>query len=230
MNIDPKKLSQVVNLLNEKACVKQRVYRNMLQFFGKMKDTANILVEDLTDKITGLDRTVEVKYDEIGQFEFHVKLSGDLVVFSMHSNAVTFPENHILTNNDYILEDPRRKYFGALMVYNFLADSIKYRRVYDEGYLIARMYVNFENHFYIEGVRQLNFLYPDIKTNVLTDSIFSEFLESTFIASMDNDSIMPAYEAEKTITVGQKLNQSMIGRVEKVGFVMSSDEHKDIID
>jgi len=218
------KLEAILSLLHSKASVKQAVYRNTLSHFSDMKKIALSIVEELTRRIAGLDRSVEVKYRDSGQFEFQVKLSGDLVVFSMHSNVVTFPDEHLLSSNDYIQAAPRRRYFGALMVYNFLADSLKYNRLNDEGYLIARMFINIEDHFYIEGVRQLNFLYPDITNNVLNNNIFREFIESALIASMDNDSVMTGFEMDKTISVGQKLHQSMVGSISKVGFEIKGEK------
>jgi len=213
-------IASIVNLLGSKASTKQAVYRNTLALFKRLKKVASSIVNEIDDKIE--DENVEVSYLNVSEFEFQIKFSGDLLVFSMHSNVMTFPKEHILHKSPYIQENVRRSFFGSIVVYNFLADSLKYKRLHDAGYLLARMFINIDNNFYIEGVRQLNFLHPDVAQNELKHEILCQFIESCMIASMEMDSIMPNFEQERILSVQQKLSRNMLGGIQKVGFKMSA--------
>ncbi len=216
------KVNEIVELLKFKACTKQKVYRGIQETFKRMKKIAADLANEIDHKIQDVDKAVDVEYINISDFEFQVKFSGDVLVFSMHSNIVAFPDNHILKKNPYILEDERRSFFGAIVAYNFLADSLKYKRMGDPGYLLGRFFINNENHYYIEGVRQMEFLHPDVSQNILDDEILKQFIESAMVAALEIDSQMPSFEQERVISVHQKLSKSMLGNVQKVGFKMSA--------
>jgi len=212
------RLDLILEQLKGKASAKQEVYRDAVVVFERTKKLAAEITEELAAKMAEVDKHVFVKFRDIGKFEFQIKFSGDLLIFSMHSNTVIFPDEHVINKNPYILEDLSRRFFGAMTVYNFLDDSLKYKRMNDPGYLVGRMFVNRDEHFYIEGVKQLNFLYPDISQNNLSDEILRVFVESCMIAALEIDSSMPPFEKEKVISVGHKLSQNMLGNVQKVGF------------
>lgn len=213
---------QLIEILKRKSYMKQEIFRNSAQLFKRMKGVSQAFVTDISSKVKGEDKDVTIEYRDISEFEFHIKFAGELLVFSRHSNVVTFPEGHILTVNPYIQGEYGRNFYIPFMAYNFLADSLKYNRLGDPGYLIARMFVNKDEHFYIEGVKQMNFLYPDIAQNVISDEILLDFVESSVLAALENDSIMGNYEANKVIMVRDKLQMRMMGKVEKVGFKYQS--------
>ena len=104
-----------------------------------------------------------------------------------------------------------------------MADSIKYHRLNDPGYLIARMLINKDANFYIEGVRQLNFLFPDLGQNEMSDMIAQVFIEACVIASINNDLIAPNYQEIQVIPYGLKVQNQMVAGGAKVGFQMSSE-------
>jgi hypothetical protein len=214
------RMDQIVEALKDKASLKQLIYRQSLAVFARMKGIAKDLAEILAEKMGKIDQHVQVEYIEKGEFEFHLKFSGDLLMFSMHSNVQTFGEEHIINKSPYVLEDYHRGYFGSIMVYNFMADSLKYNRLNDPGYLLARMLVNCDGHFYIEGVRQLNFLFPDIAQNLISDELLRIFIESTMVAAINQDLMAPSYQEIQVLPLGLKLENRMVA-AEKVGFQMS---------
>ena len=155
--------------LKQKSTTKQIIYRNTKETFEQLRVVAAAIVDELSRKITEVDSSVIIEYRNVNDFEFHIKFSGDLLIFVMHSNVITFPDDHELMSNHYVEEDFRRRFFGHIMAYNFMADSIKYSRMNDPGYLLARFLVNVENHFYLEGVTQLDLPYTDIADNVIDE-------------------------------------------------------------
>ena len=90
-----------------------------------------------------------------------LKFAGDVLIFMMHTNVFEFPRHHEIMRTSYIRDDKNRSYCGIINIYNFLADSFKYNRENDIGYLIGRVFINYENHYYIEGKKELGLIYND---------------------------------------------------------------------
>ena len=120
--------AKILSALEKKACTKQAIYRYTLEVFNEMKEQAQALVTDLADQFDDIDEHVKIEYTNVNEFEFHVKFSGDLLIFTMHTNVTTFQHEHIIFKNPYIHADSQRAYFGQVMVYNFMADSLRYNR------------------------------------------------------------------------------------------------------
>jgi hypothetical protein len=213
-------IEMIVEALKQKACLKQQIFRTTQKVFSEMKQLAEGLAEDLAGRFQAIDEFVIIEYKDIGEFEFHMKFSGDLLIFTMHSNIVTFPPDHLLSKNPWVNDDPRRGYFGHIMVYNFMADSFKYNRLNDPGYLLARMMLNLEEHFYIEGVRQLNFLHPDVSKNKVNSEILLLFIEAAMVTAIGHDLFAPNYQDIQVMPLGAKLQNQMASNGHKVGFQM----------
>ncbi len=212
----------ILELLKSKAGAKQLTYRNVCQAFEHLKTESKAIVKELNKHIAPLDKSIVIEFKEINEFEFHLKFSGDLLVFMMQSNIITFDPEHEVMKTNYVNEKESRKYFGHIMLYNFLADSYKFNRLDDPGYLIARLLINCENHFFIEGVKPLNFLFPDIKANLLAAPMINLFIEKAMVAALENDLVAPPYPKIKYVKLVQMINQNIeLGRGHKIGFHMS---------
>ena len=219
------KLEGIFEGLKQKSTTKQTIYRNTKETFDQLRDCAAEIVDRLSKKITAVDSSVIIEYRNINDLEFQIKFSGDLLIFVMHSNVVTLPEENELMTSDYVEEDFRRRFFGHIMAYNFMADSIKYGRMNDPGYLLARLLINFENHFYLEGVTQLDLPYTDMATNIIDEEVLRLFIESAMIASVNNDLMAPDIEDIRKITVKQKMENQQVSRGQKLGFSFSFEQN-----
>lgn len=219
------KLEAIFEGLKQKSTTKQTIYRNTKETFDQLRECAARIVDDLSRRITEVDSSVVIEYRNINELEFQIKFSGDLLIFVMHSNVITFSEDHELMSTDYVEEDFRRRFFGHIMAYNFMADSIKYGRMNDPGYLLARLLINFENHFYLEGVTQLDMPYTDIAKDVVDDDVLRLFIESAMVASVNNDLLAPDIEDIKKITVKQKMENQQVSRGQKLGFSFSYEQN-----
>ncbi|CAA9271869.1 MAG: hypothetical protein AVDCRST_MAG95-2804 [uncultured Adhaeribacter sp.] len=216
------KLEAIFEGLKQKSATKQTIYRNTQEVFEKMRVAAADIVAILSQKMVGeVDSNVIIEYRNINEFEFHVKFSGDLLIFVMHSNVITFSDDHELMSNPYVEADFRRRFFGHIMAYNFMADSIKYNRMNDPGYLLARILINVENHFYLEGVSELDLEYTDISKNLVDERALRLFIESAMVASVNNDLVAQDVEDIKKISVKQKLENQQVSRGQKLGFSFS---------
>ncbi|WP_240676132.1 hypothetical protein [Botryobacter ruber] len=217
------RLSDIINGLQQKSATKQIIYRNTKETFERMKQISVEIVAELTDRITRQNADVVIEYRNVSEHEYHIKFSGDLLIFVMHSNIITFPDSYEIMRNKYVEKDFRRRFFGHIMAYNFMADTIKYNRLDDPGYLVGRMLVNIEKHFCIEGVKQMDLSYDQIAKNKVTDHILRIIVESAIIAAINNDLMGQDVSEIERITLKQKLDNAQLTKPRKVGFMMNHE-------
>lgn len=220
------KLDDIINGLHQKSKTKQAIYRHTMEAFDRLKEISQELVAELTERITKQDAEILIEYRNIGEHEFQIKFSGDLLVFVMHSNIITFPDDYEIMRSKYIEEDFRRRFFGHIMAYNFMADTIKYNRLNDPGYLVGRMLVNIEKHFCIEGVKQLDLpkdKITNIEANVVNDKNLRMIVESAMVASVNNDLMGQDVSDIERITLKQKLENSQLSKPRKLGFQITHE-------
>ncbi|GAB3589044.1 hypothetical protein [Hymenobacter daeguensis] len=222
----PDRLDQIFEGLKQKSTAKQAIYRNTQAAFDCLRLVSQELVVELTRRLTPLDSSVVIEYRSINDMEFHIRFSGDLLVFVMHSNIVTFPDEYGPMPSKYVEADFRRRFFGHIMAYNFMADSIKYQRLNDPGYLVGRLLVNIENHYFLEGVQQLELPDNDMSDNLITPSAMRLFVESAMIAAVNNDLVAPLLPEIQKISVKQKLENQQVSRGSKVGFSFSAQQQQ----
>lgn len=169
----------------------------------------------------------DLQYSDKGQFEAEMKLNDEIVIYAQHSNVFTFDAEHFIWRSPYIQEDPMRAHCGMIQVYNFLSDSFKYNRNHDVGYMIARLFVNKDRHFFIEGKRQLGFLYNDIENLVLDNSHIQEVIESSILYTLNFDLLVPPYEMVKELTLNQKIELEGVQSQQtgkRLGFRFGADD------
>lgn len=218
------RLNQIFEGLKQKSTAKQAIYRNTQAAFDCLRLVSQELVLELSRKLTPLDSSVVIEYRSINDMEFHIRFSGDLLVFVMHSNIVTFPDDYGPMPSKYVEADFRRRFFGHIMAYNFMADSIKYQRLNDPGYLVGRLLVNINSHYFLEGVQQLELPDNDMSDNVICPETMRLFVESAMIAAVNNDLIAPPLPEIQKISVKQKLENQQVSRGSKVGFSFSAQQ------
>jgi hypothetical protein len=212
------RLDAIFEGLKQKSTAKQQIYRNTYEVFGRFKAISRELVQKLSKRITPLDSSVMIEFRDVNDLEFHIKISGDLLIFVMHSNIVSFPDDYDIMKSEYVQADFKRRFFGQIMAYNFMADSIKYNRMNDPGYLLGRLLINIENHFFLEGVEQLELPYMDLAQNQINEDNIKLMVESAMIASVNNDLMAEDVEDIRKISVKQKLDNQQVSRATKVGF------------
>jgi hypothetical protein len=123
----------------------------------------------------------------------------------MHTNIFEFPRNHAVWQNSYVKDDPMRAYSGIISIYNFLADSFKYNRLNDVGYLIGRIFVNKDMHFLVEGKRQLGFLFNDFAQQKVDEESIKTIMEAAIQYAIDFDLLVPPFNQVQTVSV-QEMN------------------------
>jgi hypothetical protein len=200
--------AQIIQSLETKASLKQEIYRNTQTYFNELCFISKNLIDEISPVIAAKDSSVELEYSEQGTYEVQLKIAGDTIIINMHTNVFNFDDAHPLHKTSYIQEDKTRIYCGMIEIYNFLSDSFKYDRLSDTGFLIARIFINKDNHFFVEGTRQLGFLYNDFGTQKLNDIHLTAIIEATIIYSIDFDLWVPPFAQVQQLSVGHLIQKN----------------------
>jgi hypothetical protein len=215
-------------LLKEKSVLKQDVFYTTINTFQDLKEVLKESIAEIKERFGSTDDRVEFYYKDSGDFQVEVKIAGDILIFQMHTNVFQFDAEHSLWRSSYFKDNEPNSYVGIINVYNFLADSIKYQRTMDVGYMISRIFVNRERHFLVQGKRQLGFLYNDMINSTLDKEALKKVVESTFLYTLDFDLLTPPYENFQEITVEQiqSISQShSLATGKRLGFRFGLDEN-----
>jgi hypothetical protein len=207
-----------------KSAVKQQVYDITAKSFLILRKVLKQLETDYIKVLKGrIPDSLLPLYTEKGYFDVEFKVGEDVLLFSMHSNVFEFDNSHPMNKIQYIQDDPLRSYCGMIMIYNFLADSFKYNRINDLGYMIARIFINKDKHFFVEGKRQTSEQMKDFAVEAISPGILREIVEN----SVQFDLLVPPYEQMKIATVDQmmeKISHSRIATGKRLGFGFRTDD------
>jgi len=187
--------------LNEKGQLKQLVYRNTLESFHLIKKTISELNQEYKKKFDGDSKAIPFLHQDEGEFETRLQFAGDVLIFLMHTNIFEFSRYHEVMTTTYVREDKQRSYCGIINIYNFLADSFKYSRLNDVGYLIGRIFVNKDKCYFIEGKREIGLLYNNFGKEILDEQAARKIVESAILYTINFDLLTPPYDSLKEISL-----------------------------
>lgn len=211
-----------------KSNVKQKVYQNAIDAFNLLKVALRELAEEYSTGLKGkIDDESLPNFQEKGPYEAEFRLAADMLLFSVHSNVFVFNREHPVWKTDYVKADPLNSYCGIINIYNFLSDSFKYNRMNDVGYLIARIFINRENHFFVEGKRQSGELVKDFQNDVLTKENIKQILDTSIRYAIEFDLLVPPYDQVKIASVEQMTEEIIHAKMKtgkRVGFKFNSDD------
>ncbi len=224
--LDEKKKA-IVGTLKEKSLLKQKVYDNTLEWFSEVKEILKDLAKEVNTNLGGIDSRIKMEYTDRSNFDAQIKVAGDILLFSMHSNIFQFDREHPAWKTPYIQKNKFNAYSGIINIYNFLFDSFKYSRMDDLGYLIARIFINHENQYLVEGKRQMGMLFSNYGNEALTKSSLQVIITTAIQYSLEFDLLVPPYDTVKIATVGQaeaKIQHSRVITGKRLGFQFNSDD------
>jgi hypothetical protein len=212
-------IDQIKNLLESKSTAKQITYKNLLRAFDVLATESQRIVKELTTKVRLGDEDVTVEYTRINSHEFHVKLAGDLLIFVLHTNIVAMDGNHPVMQDPYMKEKEVNRYFGQIMIYNFMADSLKFNRINDPGYLLARMLINHDGRYVIEGDGHLSTIANKVSSQPIVDAELAILVKLALMLAIENDLVAPPFPDVRYITLYQKMEKTLeLGAGRKIGF------------
>lgn len=215
--------------LRNKALLKQDVYAKTMATFGQFKNVVFEMVTEYHEKFREDNTIVPFEFHDRGEFEFELRFGGDVLIFGMHTNIFEFSRMHEVMKTNYIREDSERSYCGVINIYNFLADSFKYNRDNDVGYMIGRVFVNRDLHYFVEGKREIGMLFNNFATSVITSDSARQIIESAILYTINFDLLTPPYEEVKQVTVFEiqaSLDNIKIPTGKRLGFRFQGDHEE----
>ncbi|HPD53327.1 MAG TPA: hypothetical protein PLI08_05235 [Bacteroidia bacterium] len=224
--MDPSPRELIVKLMKEKVALKQTVAERTEEGFVLLKRMLRDLFSDLQGEVKRIGKNIPLEYKDRGDYRVDFTLGDDYLVFQLHTNVFTFEGSHEVWKTSYVRDDASRSFVGKILVYNFLTESMTYNRPNDLGYLIARIFINKENHYFVEGKRQLGFLYNDFSSLEFNEEAVRKVLESAILYSLDFDPFTPPYDQVIQVTVGEIQEtevQAKIATGKRLGFRFQTD-------
>jgi len=209
-----------------KAILKQEVYRNTFEASKLFKEVIVEIVEAFKARISPQYPHISFEYRDKDAFEMELKFAGDVLIFMMHSNVFEFSRNDEIMRTNYIREDKSRSYCGIINIYNFLADSFKYNRENDIGYLIGRVFINKENHYYIEGKKEMGLIYNNFANNMMTKEAAKGIVENAILYTSNFDLLTPPYDEVKEVSVFEiraNIDNILLKTGKRLGFKFQAD-------
>jgi hypothetical protein len=218
---------KILETLTGKSTLKQQIFDNTSAAFKLLKEELYLITDELNKKLVNVDPRIMLQFQDHGEFNAELKVAGDLLFFNMHSNIFQFDRDHEIWKTDYIKDDPLAGYSGIINMYNFLADSFKYNRTEDLGYLVARIFINKNNHFFVQGKRQSGFNYTTLGANVIDQKSIKEIVGASVQYCLDFDLLVPPYDAVKLVSVAQinqNISDAKLTTGKRLGFQFKSDD------
>ncbi|MBE9467256.1 MAG: hypothetical protein IMY72_02920 [Bacteroidetes bacterium] len=192
-----------------------------------MKKVSKYLITNYKKQLKNSPNKIALEYKDRGSYEAEIKVAGDLIISNMHTNIFDFDKDHSIWKIPYVENNEMNSYCGIINIYNFLSDSFKYDRLNDVGYLIGRIFINKDNHYFVEGKRQLGFLYNDFGNAIIDTKAIKNIIQSAILYTLDFDLLVPPYENMQVASVAQmkqRINKSKIQTGKRLGFKFYSDE------
>jgi hypothetical protein len=221
------KKSAIISTLKEKSLLKQKVYDNTLEAFGIIKDVLKSMAKDFNVSLEGYDHRIKLEYTDRSNFDAQLRVAGDILLFSMHSNIFQFDREHPAWKTPYIQKNKYNAYSGIINIYNFLADSFRYSRQDDLGYLIARIFINHEKQYFVEGKRQMGMLFSNYGSEEISKQSLQVIIATAVQYALEFDLLVPPYDTVKIASVGQaeaKIQHSKTTTGKRLGFQFNSDD------
>lgn len=200
-NINVENRKVILDTLLDKSALKQDIIQDTKRVFHDLRKVIDEEVGYFKSSLT--DERIRMQYVNKGDYETHVYVGSDVLLFHMHTNVFLLPRNHPYWEKQYLKEHPENGYFGIVYIYNFLAESLIQGRYNDPGYLIGRIFINREGRFFVEGKGALGEQFTDIEEGTMCDEILRNILHTSFSYALDFDLLTPPYEIVSQISVQQ---------------------------
>ena len=217
--MDYKELGEIIK---KKSDLLELVLNNTKETFQLLKATSKEIIDNM--------KALYPKYfsfTDKSEFEFEIRFGADLLLFSMHTNVYEFSRLHEVMKLPYVKEDKERSFSGKISIYNFLKDSYDYNRDYDIGYLIGRMFVNKDKHYFIEGKREVGLLYSNFNTSVVDKESVTSIILSSMEYTNNFNLLSPPFDQVKEVSVGeikQKTSEKRLITAKRLGFEFQQDK------
>lgn len=220
-----KNREHLLKLLLDKSALKQDIADDCEKVFTTFKKAICKELDAL--KLQIKDSRIRLYYEDKGLHEIHAYIGSDVLVFNLHRNVFKMPDNDPLWGTAYFHSNENNGYFGIINIFNFLAESFLQHRINDSGYLIGRIFINRERHFYVEGKDHLGSLFRDTQNSLMNDEVITAIVQLAFAYALQFDLHIPPFDYFSEISVEQiqLMGESLkLETAKRLGFKMKNEE------
>ena len=219
--------NKIIRFVKDKSVTLQTVIDNTTFVFGETKSVLKEIELFYNGQIEVADKRISFEFIDKGAFVAELRVASEMLVFYMHTNTFEFDRSHKVWEDEYVKNDASASYCGIINIYNFLHDSFKYNRSDDLGYLIARIFINKENHFFVEGKRQRGMGVASFHNSEIDRTNLRKIIETAVAYSLDFDLLVPPYDDMKVVSLAQmtdEINNSNVRTGKRLGFNYKTDD------
>jgi hypothetical protein len=216
--------------VEERSALKRDVFELGKVRFAELKQALKADMERLAKDVRGKDERLEIKYHDRNEFECGCTVAGDYVLFHMHTNVFRLDadgeQDAFYPESEYLREKSQRTYCAVINVYNFLADSFRHERNSDAGYLVSRIFINSENHFFTEGIGKAVYAYEKFADSEITGRAIPKVLRTVIYEALNFEMLVPEYSLVSEIALNDAVRSGGLTGYrtsKRMGFRLSSD-------
>ncbi|MFN8114838.1 MAG: hypothetical protein U0W65_01915 [Bacteroidia bacterium] len=220
----------ILKLLKEKSVMKQDVFRNTIASFELLKKCVDEIAKELNAETQAIDKRIVVSTLETTSYSTQLKVAGDMLEFFMHTNVFEFEKTHAMFRTGYVKQNEYNSYCGIINVYNFLADSFKFNRLNDLGYLVCRIFINREMKFFIEAKGPIGVKYSSFSSEPLNKEQLHEIINDLIIYAITFDLFTPPIEQVREVSVNEiqeKVSSINLRTGKRLGYGTSASYDED---
>lgn len=226
MSIEKDDKQRIIDSLKTKGMYKLQLLNRTKERFETLKQEAQRLADELCNELDCVDG-IEMKFHERGSFQAELRFSEDVLIFFLHNDIFDFDRSHAIWKTSLVQNERKNAFCGMISIFNFLKTSFEMNRYEDVGYLIGRIFINMDGHYFVEGKRQLGFSYNDFGNDIIDKNAFRNILMSAILYCEEFDLLVPPFNAVEQLRVGDMIditNQMNIRTGKRLGFQFSADE------
>lgn len=226
--MDKRLRDNILSIIEQKTALKNDISKITNDKFEELKSVLKSIVLEYNQlleqsKMPDLQLSTKMLGDHVIQLE----VADDTLLFVHHNSIFQFDRDHNVWQKDYVKEDPTRTYSGIISVYNFLSDSFRYDRDDDLGYMIARLFINKESCFFVEGKRQRGMGVDHFGSSKIDASHLRKIVETSMRYAIEFDLLTPPYDDVKIldlIHMKLEVQSSKMKTGKRLGFLFNSDD------
>ena len=103
--------------------------------------------------------------------------------------------------------------------------------LFRSGQLVGRIFINGENHFFVEGKKQIGILFNNFSVDTISDESLRKLIDQFLINALETEAIVPPIDAMREITVHDALTymiETSLYDGKKVGFKFRNQQDDDV--
>ncbi|MBE6339905.1 MAG: hypothetical protein J6Y72_02490 [Bacteroidales bacterium] len=214
---------QIATQLAAKCQLKREIGKIAANCLNIIDKEMHAIVDDYKKSI-GESTRMETK--RLSENVLKIVADEDSLIVSLHPNIFQFDRDNEVWQTPYLAEDKERGYVAIISIYNFISDSIDFNREEDPGYMVARIFINKDCSFYVEGKRQ-RLGVKHFGENKFDNAIARRIIETALKYAIEFDILVPPYETTSIINLAYMTSQIITSKPrtgKRMGFKFNSDD------